>query len=66
VFGAGTQFTFQREDATIVATLDGPATATKVNMWVEFEYSGGVWKLGASSGALWDGAAYGVIPGTGA
>lgn len=65
--GAGTQYTFQREDATVVATFVGPTDATYINVWAEFEYSGGVWKLGASSGSSYDDTAdYGVIPGAGA
>lgn len=65
--GAGTQYTFQREDATVVATLDGSGTADTGACWVEFEYYGGVWRLGASSGTPYDGtASYGVIAGPGA
>ncbi len=65
--GAGTQYTFQREDATVVATFDGSAVADTGTVCAEFEFAGGVWRLGYSSGTPYDGvASYGVIPGAGA
>jgi hypothetical protein len=72
--GSGTRFTFKREDATTIARFVGPflgsATSTlDVHMIAEFEYSGGLWRLGRNSGLAWDpdGLYYfGVLPGVGA
>lgn len=69
-FGGGTQYSIRREDATVIATLEGSAAAevTAMNVWAEFEYVSGVWRLGASSGCAVDSAValYGVVPGAGA
>lgn len=69
-FGGGIQFTFQREDATVVATFRG-ATAAEVTVmycWAEFEFVSGVWRLGATNGMAVDSAnaLFGVVPGAGA
>jgi hypothetical protein len=65
--GAGTQYTFAREDATVIATFDGSAAIDTGLVWAEFEYVGGTgWKLGTNSGTLYDGAGYyGVVGGAG-
>lgn len=74
--GAGTQYSFKREDATVVATLVGSSIADTGTVFVEFEFVGGVWRLGRSSGTpcayippvpgpeAWE--SYGVVPGAGA
>lgn len=65
--GAGTQYTFQREDTTVVATFVGSAIANTGAVWAEFEFAGGVWRLGHSSGTPYDGTgSYGVVAGAGA
>jgi hypothetical protein len=68
---AGDRYTFQREDLTVVATFTGPPTITALNSCnARFDFTGGVWRLGANSGNSWDpdgaGADYGVLPGAGA
>jgi hypothetical protein len=68
--GTGSRWTFAREDATTIATfaVSGSVGATDVCMYAEFEYITGTgWRLGAHSGAAYDGGAeYGVIPGASA
>jgi hypothetical protein len=65
--GGGTQYTFQREDTTVVATFVGSTAADTGTVCAEFEFTGGVWRLGYSSGTPYDGVdSYGVVPGTGA
>jgi hypothetical protein len=60
-------YTFQREDATVVATFVGSAVTLVQPMYAEFEFVGGVWRLGAHSGSAYDGSGdYGVLPGAGA
>ena len=63
---AGTQWTFIREDTTVICTFTASAVAAVNRCWAEFEFASGAWHLGASSGSAYDGAAdYGVLPGTG-
>ena len=71
--GGGTQYTFQREDATVVATFVGAQVADTGAVFAEFEYTSGGWKLGQHSGTpneytsgpdTW--TSYGVVPGAGA
>lgn len=64
--GGGTQYTFAREDATVVATFVGATAGDTGTVCSEFEFTGGVWRLGHSSGTSYDGASYGVVPGAGA
>jgi hypothetical protein len=74
-WGGGTQFTFEREDHTVIATIDGSAAPeiTIMRCWVEFVYTGTnstdyAWRLGFNSGAFLDStpAYFGVIAGAGA
>ena len=74
--GGGTQYTFEREDSTVIATFVGAQVADTGTVFAEFEFIGGIWKLGPSSGTpneyipptpgpeAWD--SYGVVPGAGA
>ena len=71
--GTGTQYTFQREGGTVVATFVGAQVADTGAVFAEFEYTSGGWKLGQHSGTpneytsgpdTW--TSYGVIPGAGA
>lgn len=70
ISGGGTQFTFQRADTTVVATVVGPTVSGQPQAnFVQFEFVSGVWRIGANSGSAYDGGApadYGVIPGPGA
>lgn len=70
ITGGGNQYTFRREDATVVAAFGG-STGGGSNpcYYAQFERTGGVWRLGPNSGIAYDGGApadYGVIPGAGA
>ncbi len=69
-FGASVSNTwsFQREDATVIATFTASASADNTPMWAEFEFDGGVWRLGATSGSAYDDvpARFGVEGGAGA
>lgn len=71
--GSGTQYTFEREDSTVVATFVGSTTTDTGAVYAEFEFTSGVWRLGKSSGTIneytpgpdtW--TPYGVVPGAGA
>lgn len=71
--GGGTQYTFQREDTTVVATFVGAQVADTGAVSAEFEFVGGVWRLSINSGTpneyttgpeAW--TSYGVVPGAGA
>lgn len=71
--GGGTQYTFQREGGTVVATFVGAQVADTGAVFAEFEYTSGGWKLGQHSGTpneytsgpdTW--TSYGVVPGAGA
>jgi len=73
--GGGTQYTFQREGGTVVATFVGAQVAKTGAVFAEFEYTSGGWRLGAHSGTpneytniamveAW--TSYGVVPGAGA
>jgi len=70
ISGGGTQYTFRREDAIVVCTFVGSTVAaTNPCYFVEFERTGGVWRMGMNSGSAYDGGApaeFGVIPGAGA
>lgn len=70
ISGGGTQYSFKREDATVVATFVGPTVSNQPPCYfAQFERTGGVWRLAANSGCAYDGGApadYGVIPGAGA
>ncbi len=69
--GAGTQYTFKRGDATIIAKFDGTSAADAGAIFAEFEFvSGTGWRLGNHSGTpneytagpdTW--TSYGVTPG---
>lgn len=64
----GHNYQFQRQDGTVIASIYVTAIGSNaLTFWIEFEYVGGVWRLGANSGASYDGAAnVGIIPGAGA
>lgn len=67
--GAGTQYTFQREDATVVAKFNGAATFDTGVVFAEFEFNAGVWRLGKCTPTMYDVAGtqyYGVVGGAGA
>jgi hypothetical protein len=65
-----TSWTFEREDATTIASFvpfNIPAGGRMV-LWAEFEFTGGVWRLAGNSGMWTDIAGptdYGVVPGAG-
>lgn len=64
-------YSFKRNDATVVATVNGSATSADAGaIFIEFEYASGVWRMGANSGKSFDDNTftvfYGVIPGAGA
>lgn len=64
--GGGVQWTFKREDATIVATFEVSTVGGVTNPLYHavFVRAGGVWRLGANSGCSYDGTTnYGVVPG---
>jgi hypothetical protein len=58
----GQAYKFKRNDGTTIAEFWGNA-AGDAGAWAEFEYDGGVWRLGANSGG---GSAGGVLSGPGA
>lgn len=58
----GQAYIFKRNDGTTIAEFWGNA-AGDAGAWAEFEYDGGVWRLGANSGG---GSAGGVLSGPGA
>jgi hypothetical protein len=72
--GGGTQYTFEREDNTIIATFVGAQVADTGAVFAEFEFVQGVgWRLGKHSGTpneytpgpdTW--TSYGVVVGAGA
>ncbi len=64
----GNKYEIQRQDSTVICSFIVTAIGSNaLTMWARFEYSGGVWRLGASTGQWYDGAAnVGVIPGAGA
>lgn len=69
--GSGlTNWSFRRSGGVIVAEFVTPSVASSGGaFWAQFEWTGSVWRLGANSGAAYDGGTpdvYGVIPGAGA
>jgi hypothetical protein len=66
---AGTMFSIQREDATVICTFRSVATVGAL-IAAQFEFNAGVWRLGLNSGRTWDAGAganiVGVVPGAGA
>lgn len=65
--GGGTQYTFERGDASEIAFFKGMVSADTGLVWAEFEYVFGTgWRLGKCSGTLYDAADasyYGVVGG---
>lgn len=63
-------YTFQRDDTSVICTVNGSATGAVFAVSVEFEFAGDVWHIGQNSGASFDDntftVQYGVIPGVAA
>jgi hypothetical protein len=69
--GGGTQFTITREDASVIClfVVETVGHPQGVNLWAEFEFVGGAWRLGASTGSQYsttDSTNVGVVPGASA
>ncbi len=64
----GPIYTFERDDATVIAQMIVTAIGSNaLTLYAQFEMVGGVIRLGASSGAWYDGTAQvGVVAGAGA